>query len=559
MIQTRTAALWKLWLVAGLSLAGCAQTRSGSTVITRSASDRAVAAPAGAIPAPQLPGEADHRSFTKRDADRKQEPSAIQLTSAEQPAAEAPQAKPADITSETSESSSPPTATAAPLQLDEVIQSVIVSYPLLQSAIAGREIAEGELLAASGEFDLKLKADTINMPLGFYDNYRHSIGAEQPLFSGGSVFGGYRLGTGSYPSYYQNRETHDGGEFKAGVTLPLLQNRDIDERRAGVWRNGWGVQAVEPEIQAQLIDFIRAASITYWNWVAAGQNVMISDALLKNATDRNEGLQRRVNSGDAPAIELTDNERLIVSRRTKLLDARRKFQQSSYKLSLFLRDASGQPVVVPDERLPPTFPGEDDPARRSLEGDIQQALERRPEMQALSILREQLQIDLAAAQNMQLPQLDAVVAASQDVGAPADAKKDDKSLLELEGGLVASVPLQRRKALGKAQAVEGKLAQVQAKTQFTQNKIVAEVQSASAALHAAYQQLELARQSLALARQMEVAERRKFDLGDSNLLLVNLREQATADAAATEVEAQLNYFEAQAEYRAALASDATTE
>lgn len=556
MIQTRTAALWKLWLVAGLSLAGCAQTRSGSTVITRSAPDRAVAAPAGAIPAPHLPGKADHTSGTKRNPDRKQEPSAILLTSAEQPAVEAPQVKPADIAPE----SSPQATTAAvPLQLDEVIQSVLISYPLLQSALAGREIAEGELLAASGEFDLKLKADTINMPLGFYDNYRHSIGAEQPLFSGGSVFGGYRLGTGSYPSYYQNRETHDGGEFKAGVTLPLLQNRDIDERRAGVWRNGWGVQAVEPEIQAQLIDFIRAASITYWNWVAAGQNVMIADALLKNATDRNEGLQRRVNSGDAPAIELTDNERLIVSRRTKLLDARRKFQQSSYKLSLFLRDASGQPVVVPDERLPPAFPGEDDPARRSLDADIQQALERRPEMQALEILREQLQIDLAAAQNMQLPQLDAVIAASQDVGAPADAKKDDKSLLELEGGLVASVPLQRRKALGKAQAVEGKLAQVQAKTQFTQNKIVAEVQSASAALHAAYQQLELARQSLALARQMEIAERRKFDLGDSNLLLVNLREQATADAAATEVEAQLNYFEAQAEYRAALASDATAE
>ena len=54
---------------------------------------------------------------------------------------------------------------------------------------------------------------------------------------------------------------------------------------------------------------------------------------------------------------------------------------------------------------------------------------------------------------------------------------------------------------------------------------------------------------------MEAAERRKFDLGDSNLLLVNLREQATADAATTEVDAHLNYFDAQADYRAALASD----
>jgi outer membrane protein TolC len=441
------------------------------------------------------------------------------------------------------------------LLLDDVINSVITSYPLLRSAMFGRNIAQGDLLAANGEFDLKLKADTLNMPLGFYDNYRHSVGAEQPLFSGGSVFGGYRLGRGSFPVYYGERETKRGGEFKAGATIPLAQNRDIDDRRAALWRSGWDVQAVEPEIQAQLIEFIRGAAIAYWNWVAAGQNVVISEALLKNATDRNEGLRRRVEEGDAPAIELTDNERLIVSRRTKLIEARRKFQQSAYKLSLFLRDESGRPLVIDESRLPPDFPAEDDPDLRDLATDTQTALMNRPELRALAILREQLQIDYAAAQNLMLPQVDALVVGSQDVGQQADPKKDDKSPFELEGGLIASVPLQRRKARGKALAVEGKLAQLQAKTQFTQDKIIAEVQSASVALRAAYQQLDQARQALTLARQMEAAERRRFDLGDSNLLLVNLREQATADAAAAVVDAHRNYFEAQADYRAALAID----
>ena len=36
----------------------------------------------------------------------------------------------------------------------------------------------------------------------------------------------------------------------------------------------------------------------------------------------------------------------------------------------------------------------------------------------------------------------------------------------------------------------------------------------------------------------------------------NLREQSTADAAATEVDARLNFFDAQADYRAALANAA---
>lgn len=464
---------------------------------------------------------------------------AIRLVSAQEPADVKPDASPA----------------VAPLMLDDVIGSVIASYPLLRSAMFGRNIAQGELLQANGEFDLKLKADTLNMPLGFYENYRHAIGAEQPLFGGGSVFGGYRIGRGNFPEWYGERETKQGGEFKAGATIPLAQGRDIDDRRAGLYRSSWEVQSVEPEIQAQLIGFIQAAAISYWNWVAAGQNVRVNEDLLKIATDRTDGLRKRVDQGDAPAIELTDNERLIVSRRTKLIDAQRKFQQAAYKLSLFLRDETGNPRVIDAARLPPRFPDEDDPSLRNLDVDIQAAVANRPELRALAILREQLHIDLANAQNQILPQVDAVLVGSQDVGAPAKKKLDDKGPFELEGGFVASVPLQRRKAQGKSQAIEGKLAQLQAKSQFTQEKIIAEVQSASVALAAAYQQLTQARQALDLARQMEAAERRKFDLGDSNLLLVNLREQATADAALTEVEAQFNYFAAQADYRAALGSD----
>lgn len=486
---------------------------------------------------------AAHASIPSRDA----EPSvnAFRLISAQEPADSIP--KPAD----TKPDQKPD---VEPLALEDVIGSVIASYPLLRSAMFGRNIAQGDLLQANGEFDLKLKADTLNMPLGFYENYRHSIGAEQPLFGGGSVFGGYRVGTGDFPEYYGERATKLGGEFKAGATIPLAQNRNIDDRRAGIWRGSWEVQSVEPEIQAQLIAFIQAASISYWNWVASGQNVRVNSELLKIATDRADGLRKRVDRGDAPAIELTDNERLIVSRRTKLIDAERKFQQAAYKLSLFLRDESGSPLVIDAARLPPRFPNEDDPSLRNLDADIQSAVANRPELRALAILNEQLHIDLANAQNLCLPQVDAVIVASQDVGAPAK-KKDDKGPFELEGGLIASVPLQRRKAQGKAQAVEGKLAQLQAKTQFTQDKIVAEVQSAFVALRAAHQQLSQARQSLDLAKQMETAERRKFDLGDSNLLLVNLREQATADAALSEVEAQLNYFDAQADYRAAMGSD----
>lgn len=507
----------------------------------------------GVSAAPNHPAAAEGPSAAPANSD-----SELQLTGTAAPSGN-PSKLPLQTVSHRNPESSVPTEAAPgnsepvpPLHLADVVDSVVMQYPLLRSAMFGRNIARGELLQANGEFDLKLKAETLNNPLGFYENYRHSIGAEQPLFGGGTVFGGYRLGNGDFPTYYGERATKTGGEFKAGALIPLAQNRNIDDRRAGLWRGRLELQAVEPEIQAQLISFVQAASIAYWNWVAAGYNVQIARDLLKNATDRNEGLEKRVQTGDAPRIELTDNQRLIVSRQTKLIDAERKFRQSAFKLSLFLRDESGRPVVIDESRLPSAFPAAADPSQRDATADTQLAIGSRPELRALSLMDQQLRIDLRNARNLCRPQFDAVAVGSQDVGAPSDPKKDDKSPFEMEAGVLASVPLQRRKAIGKQMAVEGKLAQIRAKTQFTQDKIVAEVQSASVALNAAWEQLEQAHQALELARQMEVAERRKFELGDSNLLLVNLREQATADAATIEVEARLNFFTAEADFAAAL-------
>jgi|GEM_PF-4079170 len=54
---------------------------------------------------------------------------------------------------------------------------------------------------------------------------------------------------------------------------------------------------------------------------------------------------------------------------------------------------------------------------------------------------------------------------------------------------------------------------------------------------------------------MEVAERRKYALGDSNLFVLNLRELDTRDAASLEVDAIVAYFVSTAFYHAALGLD----
>jgi outer membrane protein TolC len=447
-----------------------------------------------------------------------------------------------------------PLSTVDPLTLGDVIETIYGSYPLLQSAVFGRNIASGEQLAAEGAFDLKFKASTENAPLGFYQTHRHGMGLEQNLYSGGQVFGGYKLGRGNFEPWYGERETNDGGEFRVGAMVPLGQNRAIDERRAELWKATYGRQAVEPNIQLQVIEFVRAGSYAYWDWVAAGLNYRYSLELYELTMDRDQQLRDRVNQGVEKASVVFDNQRLIASRRVKLIDAERKLQQAAIKLSLFYRTEDGLPYVPSSAELPENFPVALPWDTERLQSDIALALEQRPELRELDFFRRIVEIDLAYAHNMTQPEIDAIVWSAQDVGGPSSSKKD-KTPFQSEASLQVSVPLQRRKAQGKIWATEGKIAQINVKRRFTSDKVGAEVQYATVAVIAAYNSLEQARESVRYAEEMERFERINLEEGVGDLLPLTLREVATFEARLTEVDALLRYFEAQADYRAAMAAD----
>jgi len=59
-----------------------------------------------------------------------------------------------------------------------------------------------------------------------------------------------------------------------------------------------------------------------------------------------------------------------------------------------------------------------------------------------------------------------------------------------------------------------------------------------------------------LARELERGERKKFEAGDSTLFMVNLREQATADAAVRVVDGTADAYKAWLSYLAALGQTA---
>lgn len=446
-------------------------------------------------------------------------------------------------------------AVERPLDLQEVLESVDRTYPPLQITYQELEVAEGARISAAGGFDLAANAAVRNYPLGYYQRFYHEYYLEQPTpYYGAKFFGGYRLGVGQYPIYYWPYRTQAGGEFAAGFELPLLKGNKIDARRAAIWKAELDRSNVDPTIIRERIDSINKATRAYWDWVSSGRKFIIAEELLDKAQERNVALARQVQLGSMPQVELTDNQRILIQRESLRLATFRKFQQAAISLSLFARDTIGMPLLPETPRIPKTFPDRFMPTMEQVPTDIETALGLRPEMRSLMIKAEKTAIDLRLAENEMLPGVNLYMYGSQDVGAQPPTK--NLKFFTLESSLLVDVPLQRRYAKGRIRSVQGEISQVRQQINFKRDTIAAEVQDAISALAISYEQVDLLKRSLEVNQALEESERRKYELGNSNILLVNLREQATADSEALVVDAEAEYQRNWADYRAALGLDA---
>jgi outer membrane protein TolC len=389
--------------------------------------------------------------------------------------------------------------------------------------------------------------------MGYYDGKTGYASLDQPLpFWGGNVYGGYRISGGFLPNYNKDRTAIDG-EGVLGFRIPLLRDGSVDRRRATLWQSRIDQDLADPVILRQYLDFIRAGSISYFNWVASGLRLDLAEDLLRIAKDRDSAISEQVKSGASAPIVQIDNQRLVVSREINVVQALRRFQAASIELSLFLRiPDSATPILAGRERLPKTFPAHPKPAPEQLDADLAKARSRRPEVRRLALSLEKASIDKRLAQNNLMPNLDLGLEATQSL---SNSGPKDIEPTELTAKLEFKLPLQRREAKGRLETANAQIARLLQEQSFALDRITADVQDSMSALVAAHDALGQSRRNVQLAQTLQEAENERFRQGAADLLALQIREQATFDSRVLEVEALADYFRAQANYRAATAAD----
>lgn len=440
------------------------------------------------------------------------------------------------------------------LSLNKVIEASLTGHPYMFEAGAAVDEKKGKKLGATGEFDAKLKSESKAYGAGYYDGRYVDVTVSKPLMAnGGEVYTGYRTADGGFPVYDGDLVTGNAGEAQVGVKMPLLRNRAIDERRGEIAKADLDIESATNKLVSTRLKVIQGATAAYWEAVAMRRQVRVISDLVEVAQERGVQLGSQVTAGDKPRFDLVDNQRAVLKRENELVKIKNLFQKALIKLSLYYRSKAGEPQMPDESEVPHELP-EPSPEEFQNFNESQlltEALKNRPELQMVRLKGEQVAVDVSVAENQFLPQLDLNLAAAQDFG------NFDKTIDqgELKVGLKVEVPLEYRKLRGKLATAKAQGAQVVAQRSWIENVIANEIQQSIITLRAAVERVRLARAELAAARELESGEHTRFQLGDSNLIFVNLREQIAAEAALQEIQSLLEYQQEGANLRALLARD----
>jgi outer membrane protein TolC len=411
--------------------------------------------------------------------------------------------------------------------------------------MARSRAADARTLAAQGLFDMVFDAEVQARPLGYYDNALADVKLTRPLATnGGQVYGGYRVSAGRFASYDGKSVTNGLGEVRAGAVFSLLRDRYVDERRTKLAQAQADAEIAGLDQAMVAIGVQRRAADAYQQWVAAGLRMRTYRDLLALARERQASIERQVQLGARPAVLAVENRQNIVRREALLVRSEQDLAVAAQALSLFWRDDLGQPIVATADDLPASFP--DGVAPRL--ADTATVLANRPDLQILMNRAEQARLRGDLAGNDLLPKLDVRVEASKDFGSGSYTRVPGEVLF----GVRLSMPLEQRAARGRMAEAQADADALSHRLRLAEQQITADLASLRVQVSGAERLAVLAGDEAQLARRMAEAERRRFALGASDFLPVNLREEAAADAQLRQIDAQYRHAAARAELAASL-------
>jgi outer membrane protein TolC len=318
-----------------------------------------------------------------------------------------------------------------------------------------------------------------------------------------------------------------------GGSAHLLRGLMVNDEYAEFQQAELAGPLAEVHVAQKRQDLYLAGAIQYWDWQLAVKQAEVRKQNLAVAEARFEQIEGQAKAGKVSPLDVVEIGQEVQRRREAAIAAQRKVEYEQYKLSLFLWE-NGEPVT-PRPEWAPEFQGETPlPTEEEIAAYKVEAKEDRPEVRALYIEAKMNNIDLKLAKNYLLPKFDFE-------GGRMDAPADWIVGVGYRYATQFAMPLFQREGRGKVLYAEAEQQRLVLSQVYAEQQVSIDVDNWLSAIVRARDRVRAATEAYRLAKALEEGERKRFDMGISSILFVNLREQNAVEAAFELYQAQYDY------------------
>lgn len=412
----------------------------------------------------------------------------------------------------------------------DFMEQVVSFHPIVKQANLLAQTAKAKLQKARGGFDPKIHS---NLNQKYYQdkNYFRIIQNQLkvPTRMAGIEFqGGYDYAEGNYLNP-ENKVPKEGLTY-IGMSIPLGQGFVIDRRRADLQQAKIFTKQTEAEQKLLLNNILREAGQFYQDWLEAYYKQKITQEAVDLAQIRMDGIREGFLVGNNAAIDTTEALIQLQTRQLSQIDAQNQFQNASQKLSAFLWDKSGLPLIFETLPIPDsleTFKYENLISITDLDG-ILENLNTHPKLLKYNYKIEKIQIERRFKADKLKPKLKI----KYNYLFPEKGKKSEfaPTTNNFKWGFQLDYPLFLRTERGSLNETKIKISNSEYELEYEKQLLITKLQNYQNKLQGIAQQIALYENTVQNYNRLVEGENEKFRAGESYLFLVNKREMKRVEA-----------------------------
>lgn len=421
------------------------------------------------------------------------------------------------------------------MTLEEYLGYVKKYHPIVKQANLLIDEGQAKLLKARGAFDPKIEVDYATKEFKGTNYYNQLNSAFKiPSWYGVEFKAAVEENTGEYlnPELY----TQSQKLYRVGAELSLAKGLLINERMATLKQAKLFKKQSVLDSQIEVNNILSEASIAYFKWLKAYREQQIYSEFTRIAEDRLNNIKQNVDLGEHPKIDITEARIAYNNRRLSQEKANLYYIKTSLALSNFLW-IDGIPLELKESINPDLKTNELADSVLGIEGfDLESfKINQHPKLQSLGYKKASAQVEKRLQINNLLPTVNV------QYNFLNESRGDLFNSLNpnnYKAGLKVQMPLFLRKERASLKLANFKLKAVEYESlqaELTiQNKIIAlenEIESYA-------KQFKLSLEIVDDYQKLLRAEQRKFDLGESALFYIIIRESKLIENRLKAIEAE---------------------